>query len=119
MAIWTAEQAEERLLPPHGNGHGLALVLFVSGAEKEAEAIEKFEHATSKSTFTTGVIDLEETSREVAAWFRLDAQKPTLAAILDGMVLAIEDESSHGSCQRAVRDALAQYRLFAGMDRVG
>jgi len=89
------------------------------GAEKEAEAIEKFEHATSKSTFTTGVIDLEETSREVAAWFRLDAQKPTLAAILDGMVLAIEDECSHGSCQRAVRDALAQYRLFAGMDRVG
>lgn len=116
MSIWTEEEAKRNLLPPEAQG--LAVVLFISCAEREAEAIEKFEHAVATSRFLSGVVELEGKNEAIASWFRLDPEQPTLAVIFDGMVLAIERECSEGSCQRAIRDALDQYRLFCGMERV-
>ena len=97
----------EALLP---GGHVPAIVLFCSPHPSSAAMRAKFEAAAWPSGYRVCAFDLAQ-EPAARAWFNL-SEEPTVAVVLDGVILALESECTDEACRRLLRVAEAQRRRF-------
>jgi len=116
IEIWNEQEGQSHLLPP--NNYGFTMVLFVSNKEQQREYIQRYIESVNQLEVRSVIVEVDPSGRSemsLAGWFGL-SEYPTLAAIYDGMLLAIECDCAQGSCSTVMRDAVAQYRALVSME---
>lgn len=95
------------LMPPYQGG-GFHVVLFWRPSDPNADAVlTKFASMDWGVLRNVSALDIDAVP-SVAQWFGI-SETPTVAVILDGMLLCVEQGCEPGSCQRLERWALQQH----------
>ena len=97
-----------RILMP-GAGRRLHVVLFLADGTPLRESIlERFASLELPRGARAVVLEIDHAPK-TARWFGI-TETPTLAAVLDGGLLALEDRCEEGVCERLVQVARQQQR---------
>lgn len=94
----------DKLLP--GATNVPSIVLFCTAHETTEKMRKRFDCATWPRGYRVCQIDLDN-DPEARSWFALDDERPAVAVVLDGAILALEYECSDEACQRLLRTAQA------------
>jgi hypothetical protein len=116
MLHWQNDQQARPLLP--GSSHrGLHVVLFISSnAPKRDYVLAKFDELSLPRGVTRAAVCLDG-APETRRWFGISADV-ALAAISDGVLLALEYECEEGACQRLIELASSQQQMLNAADTV-
>lgn len=86
------------------------IVLFCTEHEATTGMREAFARAAWPTGFRVSTLDVRD-EPEQKRWLPL-ADRPVVAVVFDGAVLALEHECSAAACRRLLRVAEAQLRRF-------
>lgn len=99
------------LMPPYQGG-GFHVVLFWRTSDANAGAtLNKFASMNWGILRNVSALDVDAVP-SVAQWFGI-SETPTVAVILDGALLCVEQGCEPGACQRLERWALQQHTLLS------